>query len=103
MHRWKDLLPDGAAWFGKGFPKARLRARDTGYLAQFARETCRGEFVHWVVLLAGPLFLLWNPGWMGVAMLLYAVLANLPCIVVQRYNRGRLLRLVARRPRPAAA
>jgi len=27
----------------------------------------------------------------------YAVAANLPCILVQRYNRGRFLRVLSRR------
>ena len=38
--------------------------------------------------------LLWNPWFLGLLMLAYAVIANLPCLIVQRYNRARLLRLI---------
>jgi glycosyl-4,4'-diaponeurosporenoate acyltransferase len=46
-----------------------------------------------------PIFALWNPAALMAAMVAYAVVANLPCLVVQRYNRGRLLRVLARRER----
>lgn len=94
---WKDRLPDGAALFAGGFRKANLRATSNEYLVRFARETCRGEAVHWAVLFASSLFFLWNPWWAGWVMVAYAVLANAPCILVQRYNRIRLTRLLAGR------
>jgi glycosyl-4,4'-diaponeurosporenoate acyltransferase len=87
---WKDRLPDGASWFSGGFPKRRLLSRDPQYLRRFLQETCRGEAVHWAVLALFPLFFLWNPWWAGLINLAYALLANLPCIVTQRYNRARM-------------
>lgn len=97
IKRWKDLLPDGAAWFRGGFPKGRLRSRDPRYLDRFVRETARGERVHWQTLSAAPLFALWNPPWAMAVIVLYALLANLPCIAIQRYNRSRLLRILRSR------
>jgi glycosyl-4,4'-diaponeurosporenoate acyltransferase len=90
---WKDRLPDGAALFAGGFRKANLRATSPEYLERFVKETCRGEAVHWIVLLASLLFFLWNPWWAGLIMVAYALVANVPCILVQRYNRIRLKRL----------
>ena len=98
---WKDLLPDGAAWFRGGFPKATLRQADPAYVERFIRETCRGEAVHWAVVLCGPLSLLWNPPWAGGVMLFYGLAANLPCILIQRYNRLRLRRVRIRKRRSA--
>ena len=89
---WKDRMPDGAGWFRGGFPKATLRGRSPEFLARFGRETWRGELVHWLALLALPLFCVWNPGWAMLVNAAYAVAANGPCILVQRYNRARLLR-----------
>jgi glycosyl-4,4'-diaponeurosporenoate acyltransferase len=40
---------------------------------------------------------LWNPWWLGLAMVGYALAANLPCLLTQRYNRARLMRMLARR------
>lgn len=92
---WKDKLPDAAGWFRGGFPKARLRAASPEFLARFLRETWRGELVHWLALLALPLFSVWNPWWAVLVNAGYAVAANVPCIVVQRYNRARFQRLLA--------
>jgi glycosyl-4,4'-diaponeurosporenoate acyltransferase len=70
---------------------------DLDYLERFGRETCRGEAVHWVVLLCASLFFLWNPWWAGLAMVVYALIVNVPCILAQRYNRIRLARVRQRR------
>jgi glycosyl-4,4'-diaponeurosporenoate acyltransferase len=65
-------------------------------MARLAIETRRAELVHWALMACGPLFFFWNPPALGSAMLLFAVAANGPCIVIQRFNRLRLLRLIAR-------
>lgn len=89
VSRWKKKLPDGAKLLG-GFSKKRLRSRRPHYLRRFVRETCRGELAHLLTIAAAPIFLLWNEPWVLAVMLLYAILANLPFIVVQRHNRFRL-------------
>lgn len=94
IKRWKDKLPEGGDLFPGGYNKSHLRGRDPAALARFAAETRRAEITHWLIMAAGPLFLLWNPWWLGIIMLAYAVIANLPCLIVQRYNRARLLRLI---------
>jgi glycosyl-4,4'-diaponeurosporenoate acyltransferase len=100
IRRWKSLLPDGAPWFG-GFAKKRIHSRDPSYLGQFLLETRRAELAHWCMLLCLPLFFLWNPPWACFVMTAYALTANLPCILAQRYNRLTLLRLLGTRSRPA--
>jgi glycosyl-4,4'-diaponeurosporenoate acyltransferase len=94
IKRWKDKLPEGGDIFPGGYNKSHLRGRDVAALARFAAETRRAEITHWLIMAAGPVFLLWNPWWLGMIMLAYAVIANLPCLIVQRYNRARLLRLI---------
>lgn len=99
VRRWKGMLPDGAAWFAGGFPKGQLSSRTPAYLDRFLSETRRGELVHWIVLCCVPLFLIWNPLWAWGINVLYALLVNVPCIVTQRYNRGRLAAIAARAER----
>ncbi len=94
IQSWKGLLPDGAALFKKGFRKKSLVSTDREYLKQFVIETCRAEFVHCLVILFSPVFFIWNPPWAGIIMIIYAILANLPCILAQRYNRIRFNKLL---------
>lgn len=93
---WKDRLPDGASWFAGGVPKSRLSGSDTTTLRRFAQETWRGELCHWAAIACSPVFFLWNPPWACGVMVGYALLANAPCILVQRYNRLRIDAALAR-------
>jgi glycosyl-4,4'-diaponeurosporenoate acyltransferase len=70
-----------------------LKETSKHYLDSFIRETCRAELTHWIVFLFGPLFLMWNLWWVGIIMIVYATLANIPCVITQRYNRIRLQRI----------
>lgn len=94
IRRWKKRLPDGAALFKRGFRKKRIQSYQRAYLERFAQETCRGEAVHWVVLSSSVFFFLWNPWWAGLIMVAYALVANGPCIITQRYNRIRLMKML---------
>jgi glycosyl-4,4'-diaponeurosporenoate acyltransferase len=96
VRRWKDRLPEAGALFGS-LSKRNLPGRTEAGLRAFAAETRRAEYVHWVAL--GPLVAMpwWNPWWLTAIMAVYAAAANGPCIVVQRYNRGRIGNLVQAR------
>jgi glycosyl-4,4'-diaponeurosporenoate acyltransferase len=99
IKRWKDRLPEAGSAFAGGFSKRHLVARDAGHLRRFVVETRRAEWVHLTVLAVVPLFWLWNPPSLALVMLVYGVAANVPCILVQRYNRARLLRVLSSDPR----
>ena len=93
LKSWKKKLPDGAAVFKNGFEKKRLKETSQRYLLDFISETCRAELTHWIVLLFGFIFLIWNIWWVGIVMIIYATIANMPCIITQRYNRIKLRRI----------
>ena len=95
VKRWKGWLPDGARWVSHGFSQRALTGRGPEYWRRFVCETRRGEICHWLAIACVPLFGLWNPGWGVLVNAAYALLANLPCILAQRYNRARLLALAA--------
>lgn len=94
IKRWKDRLPEAGALFTGGFSKRSVRTRDRAVLERFVVETRRAEWTHWTIMAVLPVFLLWNWWWVELLMLVYAVAANGPCLVVQRYNRARLTRLL---------
>ena len=97
IRRWKDHLPEAGALFRGGVSKRGLAGHDPATLGRLVVETRRAEWVHRTLLAASLLFTLWNPPVLAVTMVAYGVVANVPCLVVQRYNRARLLRVL--RPR----
>lgn len=95
VRRWKDAVPELGGMFG-GVSKRRLPAPSRSGLERMMAETRRAELVHWIV--PAPLLVMpaWNPAWLVAVMVAYAVLANAPCVVIQRYNRARLQRVLTR-------
>jgi glycosyl-4,4'-diaponeurosporenoate acyltransferase len=92
VRTWKDSLPEAGTWFG-GISKRRLPEAGEGGLARFAAESLRAERVHLVYFPVVLLTLSWTRGWLVFVTLAYALVVNLPCIVVARYNRVRLAHL----------
>lgn len=90
IRRWKGLLPDAAPWFD-GFAKGNLKDKDPVYLRNFIAETCRGEAAHYGQIAGLLVTLIWNP-WpvAAIVMIVYSLLSNLPCVILQRFTRARL-------------
>jgi glycosyl-4,4'-diaponeurosporenoate acyltransferase len=99
IDRWKDRVPEAGGLFRGGVSKRHLPAYDAAGLQLFVRETRRAELAHWWALWCGPLFALWNPPLAAGLLLGYGVVANLPFIAIQRYNRFRTQSLIERRSR----
>ncbi len=95
---WKDKLPEAGELLGiHPFNKRRLHRHDVAYLERFLLETCRAELTHLLPFAFYPFCLLWNPPIGAVISFAYALLANVPFVMVQRYNRARLVRVVEAR------
>ena len=88
-------MPDGGGLFKGGFPKKNLESSDSKYLKTFLYETKRAELTHWLTILPAPIFFLWNIRLAGIIMIVYVLIANIPCILLQRYNRARLSNLIS--------
>lgn len=93
---WKDRLPEAGALFAGGVSKRQLPTGPAGGLTRFAVETRRAELGHWLAIAPAPLFALWNPPVITSIMIVYAIAVNLPFIAIQRYNRMRVARVLAR-------
>ena len=101
LPRWKDRLPQ----FNPEFDKRHLAGRPSpAYLRAFLEVTCHAEVIHELIALLGFLSLfscllcerplVWLPRFFCIA--LFIGLCNLPFAAIQRYNRSRLARLLAR-------
>ena len=109
------LLPK--SWFrGDSFPYRcaswepalyrALRVLEGNFRKQLPRmieETCVAEFIHFLLILLGFYALRLWPGTGGaVFTAVYILLGNLPFLIIQRYNRPRLQRLLAAQQRWSA-
>jgi len=102
IRAWKDRLPEAGALFRGGFSKRSGARHDRAHLEDFLVATRRAERAHWAIFALAPTFFLWVPAfgmpwWLATAMFAYGVVANVPCILVQRYNRARLTRILSSR------
>lgn len=91
---YKKFLPDGGAWFKSGFSKKHLKEKNIPYYKAFLRETRRAEWTHYLQIIPVPIFLLFNPLNAFYIMVIYALFANLPCILTQKYNQIRFTNLI---------
>ncbi|MBP7237386.1 MAG: hypothetical protein KBA07_05020 [Petrotogaceae bacterium] len=94
VKKWKKFLPDGGAVMKNGYRKKRLRNYSVIELEKFLAESCRAELVHLLAILPFWIFGFFAPIEILVYMFIYAVSVNFPCIIVQRYNRPRILHLM---------
>ncbi len=97
---WKRWIPDAGGVLPGGVRKASLVQRDPQALRRLVIETRRAELVHGVLWPAGLLTALWLPPAGVLVNLVFATLFNLPCLLVQRHNRLRLQRCLARMAGP---
>lgn len=101
IKRWKDHLPDMSKIMPDMVKKKMSAAKEQG-MEVLIEETCVAECVHWaLIVLSLGIFLFWRSPWSIVFWLVYNILGNLPFIIIQRYNRPRLVMLEQRRKRRA--
>lgn len=94
IQKWYKRLPDASKVFRKLFPEKSMKDVTSEKLYILLKETCVAEFVHSALCVIGYIYGRLNRG-PGVKLLtwMYILIGNLPFILIQRYNRPRLLRL----------
>ena len=96
INRWQSIVPDMSRIVPSLMPSKRIQRRPSdAQIMRMIRETCVAEFIHILLCLSGVgLFWIW-PGWGGtIVYVLYVLLGNLPFILIQRYNRPRLIAML---------
>lgn len=94
VKRWKTRLPDISDFMKWRFNKKHLAESNSDYLALFLTESCKSEFTHWMIILSSVFFIFWSDLFTTIVMFLLASILNMPYIIIQRYNRPRLIRLL---------
>lgn len=96
IRAWKDRVPDMSKHV-RSMVRKKISARPSAEsMDRLVRETCVAESVHWVLMvLSLGVLKIWK-GLGGWLCYLLCVLGNLPFIIIQRYNRPRLVRTLNR-------
>tara|TARA_B100002019_G_C21220936_1_gene574709 strand:+ start:898 stop:1437 length:540 start_codon:yes stop_codon:yes gene_type:complete len=94
VNKWKKFSPDGGAYFKKGFSKRYLKEKNLYYYEKFLIETRRAELTHYLAMVLSPIFFIFNPNWIGWNMVAFAIIFNLPFILIQKYNQPRIINLI---------
>ena len=91
---WKKLMPELGDIVKSVFPKKRIKEYTREYLKKYIFESCKSEVTHWCIIFSTLLFFLWNEFKPAMMMVLLAIILNLPYIIIQRYNRPRIMVMV---------
>ena len=94
IRKWQKKVLDMSRILPGWMPAKKLSGDYGQNLPVMIRETCVAEVIHISVSIAGLRCLWMWPGVGGVTVTaIHIVLLNLPFILIQRYNRPRLIRL----------
>jgi glycosyl-4,4'-diaponeurosporenoate acyltransferase len=94
IDKWKDRVPELGGYFGDGFEKRSVADAQIDQIKLFIRETRRAELAHWVMTAGWIFTTAFNPLWAIVFNLVFAHVVNFPCLIIQRYNRARLIKVL---------
>ena len=100
IRKWQAKVPDMSKVFPKLMPAKALTQKTAQDLPLMIQETCVAELTHGLLCLAGLFLLKLWPGVGGILLtVIYIVFGNLPFLLIQRYNRPRLQRLLEKQSR----
>ncbi len=94
---WKSKMPDASRTISIMTRKSLKNDRSLEYLERLAQETCIAESVHWLLIFLCPLYLLFVPAVYCIPFSLIYALGNIPFIMIQRYNRPRMQKIIEKR------
>ena len=99
VRKWKNKIPDLGSTVN--FKKNELKnSKNTEYLKKFIQETCYGEMLHIFCIISALVSLLFVSRNIFLTMalpiaIIYSMI-NIPSILIQRYNRPRLIKQLKR-------
>lgn len=88
-------LPEFGAIFG-GQSKASIPGRDAESLQRYLTEVRRAEWVHLLSMITFIPIAFFNPWWLTLVFVVITIAGNIPFLLILRYNRLRLTRLLDR-------
>ena len=94
IDKWQSKVPDMSRIFPSLMPPKNLSGSYEERLPVMINETCVAELSHIIISIIGIPALWIFPGTGGIIVfLIFVFVLNFPFIIIQRYNRPRLVRL----------
>ena len=93
IRKWMNHVPDMSRVFTKWMPAKKMDDNSRENLPLLIQETCIAEFIHTAEGIAGFYCISIWPGIGGFVLGMLFMLGNLPFILIQRYNRPRMLKI----------
>ncbi len=94
---WKSRMPDASRVISLMTRKSLKDDMSFEYMERLAQETCIAESTHWLLILLCPLYAFFVPVAYCIPFSVIYALGNAPFIMIQRYNRPRMLKLIEMR------
>lgn len=98
IHNWKTKLPDASVFISKIIPNfmpiKRIITKSKKYIKILIKESCIAESTHLLCALLGFYCLNIYRGIGGIIVSISYFILNIPFIIIQRYNRPRLKKLL---------
>ena len=91
---WKKFIPGASEIYHDSFSLQHLTGNDLTYYELWIKESIRAEFCHWIMIIPGGFFFLWNDFISGLCIALGTLISNIIPIILQRFNRPRMRRLL---------
>ena len=89
IRAWKDYIPALGV-----FDKKHMSSHpDSGYVSTYLLEGLRAELCHALALLFGAVIIVFSAETAKTKIFLWEIVLNIPCIMIQRFNRPRFERL----------
>lgn len=99
VRKWQTKVLDMSKIFPKIIPQKKINGDLQDSLPLMIKETCIAELIHWILFIPVLYCLsLWE-GLGGVIIVTLYELFNIPYIMIQRYNRPRLINTLKRMKR----
>ncbi len=89
---WKDYVPAIGSFDKKNLTRDKI---NDDYVSMYLLESLRAELCHFYAILFAIVVLFCTVREEWFFIIIYTILLNMPCIVIQRYNRPRFERMLS--------
>lgn len=93
VNQWKYLIPEGSKLNSHIYNKNSIEDLNIETLKQVDIEMKRAELIHWLSIIPVIIFVK-SSRYIQIINLIYVLFSHIPVILVQRYNRPRLEKLI---------